>query len=94
MYLDGENWDITCANAYSDNVALFALAFEKITGGYIPILINSPSLPKDRQDIWGTIYEHNDKPTKKFIPIKVVAEKIGTLNDVEIYGVPKVAAEV
>jgi uncharacterized protein len=93
MYLDGENWDITCANAYSDNVALFAVAFEKITGGYIPILINSPSLPKDRQDIWGTIYEHNDKPKKKYIPIKVVAEKIGTLNDVEIYGVPKLAVE-
>ena len=32
MYLDGKYCDITCDNAYSDNVALFALSIEMITG--------------------------------------------------------------
>ena len=86
MYLDGEHWDVTCANAYSDNVALFALSFEKITQGFIPITIKGEGLPKDREDIWGTIYQHDENPSKKIIPIKVVAEKIGVLNDVEVYG--------
>jgi uncharacterized protein len=86
MYLDGEHWDVTCANAYSDNIALFALSFEKITQGFIPITIKGEGLPKDREDIWGTIYQHDENPSKKIIPIKVVAEKIGVLNDVEVYG--------
>lgn len=92
MYLDGEHWDITCANSYSDNIALFALAFEKITQGYIPILIKGDGLPKEREDIWGTIYEHKEVAQRKVIPIKVVAEKIGTINDVEIYGKSRVEA--
>ena len=94
MYLDGENWDITCANVYSDHIALFSLAFEKITNGYIPILIKGDHLPLDRQDIWGTIYEHKERPTKKFIPIKVITEKVGVVNDIEVYGKPRIEAEV
>ena len=90
MYLDGQQWDITCDNAYSDNVALFSLAFEKITGGYIPILIKGGDLPKDREDIWGTIYEHKDEVKRKIIPIKVIAEKIGMVNDIEVYGKSKI----
>jgi uncharacterized protein len=90
MYLDGKHWDITCANAYSDNVALFALAFEQITRGYIPVLIKGEGLPKDREDVWGKIYEHTEKTQRKVIPIKVVAEKIGVINDVEIYGKSRV----
>jgi uncharacterized protein len=90
MYLDGANWDITCANAYSDNVALFALAFEKITRGYVPVQIISDTLPLDRQDIWGTIYEHKDAPKKRIVPIKVVTEKIGSIDNVEVYGKIKI----
>ena len=74
MYLEGKYWDISCRNAYTDNVALFALAIERITG-YIPTLIKADHLPKERQDIWGGIYEHKDEPVRKVIPIKMVAEK-------------------
>jgi hypothetical protein len=90
MYLDGEQWDITCANAYSDNVALFALAFEKITRGYVPVRIISDTLPLDRQDIWGTLFEHKSEKKRKVVPIKVVTEKIGKIDDVEIYGKIKI----
>ena len=85
MFLDNKFWEISCANAYSDNVALFALAIEKITG-YIPTLIKNDALPLERQDIFGTIFEHKEKPVKKIIPIKVVAEKIGDIDGVEVYG--------
>jgi uncharacterized protein len=86
MYLDGEHWDITCNNAYSDNIVLFALGFERMTGGYIPVTINGEGLPLERQDIWGTVYKHTEKEKKKTFPIKVVSEKIGMVNDVEVYG--------
>jgi uncharacterized protein len=85
MFLDNKFWDISCANSYSDNVPLFALAIEKMTG-YIPTLIKADGLPLDRQDIFGTIYEHKDEPKKKIIPIKVVSEKIGQVEGVEVYG--------
>lgn len=90
MYLDGHHWEVTCDNAYSDNIALFALSFEKITRGYIPMLIDGGNLPPERRDIWGTMLKHEEKQKKKIIPIKVVAEKIGTINDVEVYGKSRV----
>jgi len=86
MYLDGKHWDVTCDNAYSDNIALFALAFEKMTGGYIPVTIKGDGLPLSRQDIWGTVYKHEEKKKRSIIPIKIVSEKTGVINDVEIYG--------
>jgi uncharacterized protein len=86
MFLDEKFWDISCANAYSDNVALFAAAFTMITEGYIPTLIKSDTLPLDRQDIFGTIFQHEEEKQKKVIPIKVVKEIIGTVNDIEVYG--------
>jgi uncharacterized protein len=91
MYLDGKYWDITCNNAYSDNIALFALAVERITEGYIPTLVKPMEghLPLERQDIWGTIYEHQEKSKKKIIPIKVVSEKV-SVNDIEVYGKSRV----
>jgi len=92
MYLDGKHWDVTCANAYSDNVVLFALAIEKITDGFIPVTIKGDGLPLDRQDIWGTAYKHEEKKVNKIIPIKVVAEKIGSIDDVQIYGKSRVEA--
>lgn len=84
MFLDGEYWDASCANSYSDNVVLFALAIYKITG-FIPSLINNESLPLDRQDIWGTHYTHIDKPVKKVISIKPIVEKTKVVNDIEVY---------
>jgi uncharacterized protein len=84
--LDGKFWETSCNNAYSDAIPLFALAFEKMTNGYIPVLINNKELPLDRQDIWGTVYEHKDEPKKKIIPIKIVSEVVGKIDDVEIYG--------
>ena len=89
MFLDKEFWDVSCANAYSDNVALFALSIEKITG-YIPTLIKQDELPLERQDIFGTIYEHKEDTKKKIIPIKIVSEKIGEIEGVEVYGQSRV----
>lgn len=86
MYLDGKHWDVTCDNVYSDNIALFALAFEKMTGGYIPVTIKGDGLPLSRQDIWGTVYKHEEKKKRSIIPIKIVSEKTGVINEVEIYG--------
>ena len=91
MYLDGHHWDVTCNNAYSDAIALFSLAIEKITG-YIPITIKGDNLPLERQDIWGTVYKHEEKQNKKIIPIKFVSEKIGVINDIEVYGKSRVEA--
>jgi hypothetical protein len=85
MFLDKKFWDVSCANAYSDNVALFALAIQNITG-YIPTLIKQDELPLDRQDIFGTIFEHKEVEQKRIIPIKVVSEVIGELDGVAVYG--------
>jgi uncharacterized protein len=86
MFLDGKFWEASCNNAYSDAIPLFVAAFEKITNGYIPTLINNKELPLERQDIWGTIYEHKEETKKKIIPIKVVSEKVAVIDDVEVYG--------
>jgi uncharacterized protein len=86
MFLDEKYWDISCANAYSDNVALFVAGITMLTDGYIPTLIKSDTLPLERQDIFGTIFEHQEDKQKKVFPIKVVKEIIGTVNDIEVYG--------
>lgn len=86
MFLDNKFWDISCANAYSDNVALFALAFTQITNGFVPTLIKGDGLPLERQDIWGTVYSHEEAPVKKIIPIKVVTEKVAVIDEVPVYG--------
>jgi len=83
MFLDGELWNTTCDNAYSDNIPLFALSIEKITGGYIPYYINSDVLPEDRKDIWGTVSKHEEKK-RKIIPIKSISVKT-ELDGVEVY---------
>lgn len=75
MFVDGKYWDQSCANAYSDAVPLFALSFERITGGYIPVLIEGEGLPLHRQDLWGSVYEHKEEPVRKMIPIAVVSAK-------------------
>lgn len=87
MFLDKKFWDISCANSYSDNVVLFAAAFTLITNGYIPTLIKSDTLPLDRQDIFGTIFQHEEEiDRKKIIPIKVVKEIVGQVDDIPVYG--------
>lgn len=84
MFLQGDYWKATCDNAYSDNVVLFALAFKKITSGYIPIYINSDVLPADRKDIWGTVLSHKEEAVRKIIPIVAISDKT-ILNDIEVY---------
>ena len=90
MFLDGKYWEHTCNNAYSDNVVFFSAAFMMLTKGYIPVMIRGEVLPLDRQDVWGELYKHEEEPKKKVIPIKVISEKIGTINNVEVYGKSKV----
>ena len=92
MFLDEKYWDISCSNAYSDNVALFAAAFTVMTNGYIPTLIKSDTLPLDRQDIFGNIFQHEEIKTKKVIPIKVVKEIVGQVDDVPVYGKSRLEA--
>lgn len=89
MYLDNEFWDITCDTAYSDNIPLFALSFERITNGYIPTIIESDTLPLDRQDIWGTFMDHEEKDKPRFQRVQIINEKIGMIDDVEVYGQAK-----
>jgi hypothetical protein len=92
MFVEGKHWEASCQNAYSDNIALFALAFEKITGGYIPTYIEADHLLPERRDIWGTILTHTDEPRRKPFPVKVSVERT-TLNEIEVYKRPQIAAE-
>jgi hypothetical protein len=73
-------------------LAFFALSLEKITGGYIPTLIKADGLPLDRQDVFGTLFEHKEKEVKKIIPIKVVSDVIEKVDGIEIYGKARVSA--
>ena len=91
MFLDNKYWETSCANAYSDNVTLFAASIFKMTG-YIPTLIKNDKLPLERQDIFGTHYKHEEKPIKKIIPIKVVSELVEQVDGIEVYGKARVAA--
>ena len=90
MFLDKKYWDISCANAYSDNVVLFNLAIVMITGGYVPTLIKSDTLPLERQDIFGTIFTHEEEKQRKVIPIKVLNEIVDKIDDVDVYGKSRV----
>lgn len=65
MFVSGELWEYSCNNAYSDNVTIFALIFEKLTG-YIPVYIDGENLPDMRKDIFGTMLEHKEEPKKDF----------------------------
>lgn len=90
MFLDNKFWEVSCANAYSDNVTLFALSIHKMTG-YIPTLIKNDSLPLERQDVFGTVLKHEEKLIKRVIPIKVVSEVVEKIDNVEVYGKARVA---
>lgn len=84
MYLEGENWYMSCRNAFSDAVALMALSIEKITDGYIPYWIEADHLPPERQDIWGLLMKHPEDEPK--VEKNVVIENEKTIvNGVEVY---------
>jgi uncharacterized protein len=86
MFLQDKYWDISCDNAYTDNIVHFALAFTKITDGYIPTFIKNDTLPDERKDIFGTILTHKEKQHKKTFPIKVVSEIVTKIDEVPVYG--------
>lgn len=92
MYIEGKHWTESCANAYSDAVALFALAVEKITDGYVPVYIDHPELPPERRDIWGTLLNHDETPRKRVISIR--AEKLAEVDGVAVYTQPTVMEPV
>jgi uncharacterized protein len=92
MFVEGKHWEASCENAYSDNIALFALAFEKITGGYIPAYFEADHLPPERRDIWGTLLKHNDEARRRPFPVKVSVERT-TINEVEVYKRPQPETE-
>ncbi|MEI8137638.1 MAG: radical SAM protein [Bacteroidota bacterium] len=84
MFLEGENWDTSCANSYSDNIAFFAAVFLDITG-FTPVFIENEHLPDVRRDIFGTTIPHTEK-VKKGFPIKVVVEaKYDVIDEVKVY---------
>ncbi|CAB5220241.1 AslB Arylsulfatase regulator (Fe-S oxidoreductase) [uncultured Caudovirales phage] len=88
LYLEGEYWDKSCNNSYSDAIPLFALSIEKITG-YIPTFIDADHLPPERRDIWGTILDHEEATTsstasKKFVQQTTIVEGIEVFSQAEI----------
>jgi uncharacterized protein len=86
MFLEGKFWETSCNNAFSDNVSLFAVTFLQITGGFVPVTFNNDTLPLERQDIWGEKYKHEEKPLKKVIPLKVVHDPVGQIDEVVVFG--------
>jgi len=71
MFLEGDLWDATCNNAYSDNIVFFAAAIEYLTG-YVPMKIEGPHR-EDRHDIWKAPASVQQAPKKKIIPITLAA---------------------
>lgn len=69
MFLSGRLWDVSCNNAYTENVAYMAYAIYTMTG-HIPVWIEADWLPDDRKDIFGSMMEH--KEVRPF-PIPVVS---------------------
>lgn len=67
MFLEGDLWETTCNNAYSDNIVFFAAAIEFLTG-YVPVYIEG-DFRQDRKDIFGQIHGVPETPKKRVIPI-------------------------
>lgn len=61
MFLTGELWDVSCNNAYDDNVALFAATIHATTG-WLPIRIEGPQRA-ERFDIFGPVETTNMSTT-------------------------------
>jgi uncharacterized protein len=60
-FLEGDLWDHSCNNSYSDNIVFLAAAVELLTG-YLPIYIEGGPR-EDRKDIWG-LFELKDELTR------------------------------
>jgi len=67
MFLEGDLWETTCNNAYSDNIVFFAAAIEFLTG-YVPFYIEG-DFRQDRKDIFGQVHGVPETPQKRVIPI-------------------------
>ena len=73
MFLEGPLWDVSCDNAYSDALPIFAAGIEFLTG-LVPVHIEG-ELREVRKDIFGFSEQARaprDSPAKPF-PIAVVA---------------------
>ncbi len=65
MFLECDLWDVSCENAYSDAIPVFAGVIEHLTG-LLPVRIDGP-LPEHRKDIWNPVV-----PKRKVIQIKAL----------------------
>lgn len=70
-FLEGELFEVSCDNAYSDGVAFLAAAIEYLTG-CIPFYIEG-DFREDRKDIFGHVHGVPDAPKTRVIPIQPVA---------------------
>ncbi len=73
MFLEGPLWDVSCDNAYSDALPIFAAGIEFLSG-LVPFHIEG-ELREERKDIFGFSEQARaprDSPAKPF-PIAVVA---------------------
>lgn len=68
MFLEGDLWEASCDNAFSDAIPIFAAAIEFMTG-CVPIHIEGPQR-EDRKDIWNRAQPVGKRRT---IPIAVAA---------------------
>lgn len=71
MYLEDDLWDKSCDNSYNDHLPYFAVAFELLTGGYLPFRINAAHLPEERQNIWGNFDDEGTIPKVRTVETKL-----------------------
>ena len=74
MFLEGDLWDVTCDNAFSDAIPVFAAGIEFLTG-LVPVFIEG-DLPDARKDVFGLIGGGKAAPrrNKRPFPIPVVVK--------------------
>jgi len=68
MFLEGPLWGLSCDNAYSDAVPVFAAGIEFLTG-CIPLYIEG-DFREDRKDIFGSRPDSVRPAARKVIPIQ------------------------
>jgi uncharacterized protein len=67
MFLEGDLWETTCNNAYSDNIVFFAAAIEFLTD-YVPVYVEG-TLRESRKDIFGLVHGTPKESARRVIPI-------------------------
>lgn len=72
MFLNGPLWEVSCDNAFSDNIVMLAIGLEQLTD-MIPKFIDGPQR-EDRKDIfWWVKGDRPPDPTsRRVIPIKAI----------------------